>query len=534
MPNRLRAVNVVDFTGGLNLHVDSVQLLDNEVPELLNMEPDPRGGVRTRRGWDTWNSVPIADTWNPRSAYLHVNSDGTYDVLLANNNKLWRGTNGTFTVVPTIVCDAVPHLADFVSWGDEVRIACGRNRQAASFAGITNAVTMLSASGAGSWQDNYTTPGTGTFQPQSEIIATHQGYLFAAYTKEDGVFRPNRVRWSHPNNPNAWAQKDYIDIIEGGELITALVPFMDRLLIFKPDSVWALYGYDSETWQLTNVSRNLGCTHNQAWARSENACFFMSWPQGIFAYGDTSLSEISGQLRPVFVDNEITRAAVSNVWLGWIRRRLWVSVPRLEDNKPTATDATSAFVFDTEVGEGAWMQFKGSPRPPGPYMERPITDADIPLLAFSRNAPHALILDSREDPNDNVGTTLTPYVTRITTGWIDAGAPTHRKSWRRADFIVNGLQQPTEIQVSVFHNYDGLNPQRQFTIAFDPAPKDALWNQFSWNDGTKYMRGPSPTAIERGSTMGRAGTVRLRARGQDGMRWGFQGVIVKFIPRRFR
>ena len=65
-----------------------------------------------------------------------------------------------------------------------------------------------------------------------------------------------------------------------------MIPYSDRLLIFKPDSVWALFGYDAETWELTNISRTVGCVHQQAICRNEAGVFFLSWPQGIFAYSE--------------------------------------------------------------------------------------------------------------------------------------------------------------------------------------------------------------------------------------------------------
>ena len=37
-----------DFTGGLNLRADQFNLEYNESPALLNVEVDPRGGVRRR------------------------------------------------------------------------------------------------------------------------------------------------------------------------------------------------------------------------------------------------------------------------------------------------------------------------------------------------------------------------------------------------------------------------------------------------------------------------------------------------------
>ena len=52
MPNRLKALNQFDFTGGINLRPETFQLLENELPELFNMEVDPRGGLNVRKGWE--------------------------------------------------------------------------------------------------------------------------------------------------------------------------------------------------------------------------------------------------------------------------------------------------------------------------------------------------------------------------------------------------------------------------------------------------------------------------------------------------
>ena len=48
-----------------------------------------------------------------------------------------------------------------------------------------------------------------------------------------------------------------IDVGERGDVITGLVPLADRLLIFKNNSVHALYGFDSDSFQLTALSREM-------------------------------------------------------------------------------------------------------------------------------------------------------------------------------------------------------------------------------------------------------------------------------------
>jgi hypothetical protein len=41
MVNRLEPLNLMDFTGGINLRRNQFQLADNESPDLLNVDIDP-------------------------------------------------------------------------------------------------------------------------------------------------------------------------------------------------------------------------------------------------------------------------------------------------------------------------------------------------------------------------------------------------------------------------------------------------------------------------------------------------------------
>jgi hypothetical protein len=542
MPNRLRGVNLIDFTGGLNLRPESIELLENECAELLNMEPNMRGGVRARRGWERWNPNVIPGTWDPRAAYLHVTADDTEVIMLASAHNLFDGRAGVFTQVtgmPSL--DAKPHHADFVSWNDFVRIACGWDRAGVRYNPINRSAVQLAASGGvdgiSNWQNNYTLPETTTNQPRAELIAQHSGYLFVARTREGTSYFPNRIRWSHFNNPDNWAQLDYWDITEGGERITGLAAFSDRLIIFKPDSVWALYGYNKDTWELANISRSAGTISPQTVARSESLAWFVSWPQGVFTIDpESNVRDVSQSIRPAFIDNQIPSAAIDNIWLGWINRRLWMSIPYLPDGDPSG-NPTSAFVFDPEIGEGAWTQFRSAyDMAPVAYMERASPNLDVPMLAFARSNPYALVLDKREDCNDLINPADGPrgFRTIVRTRWVDVEAPTHRKSWRRPDFLLYGLIQDTPVTIEVFHNFDHVNPKRRFTVEFSPATNTALWGEFQWGDGTTYGKGSQTTSVERGSTMGRAGSVQVRATGTPSYPWGFNGIVFKFIPRRFR
>ena len=541
MPNRLRPLNQIDFTGGVNLRPETFQLLENELPELLNMEIDPRGGLNVRKGWKAVNTTAVtADAWDPRNAYAHIKANAERLVLVANQHS-WpvgkvfgRLDNANFVALAGVTASAQPHLADFASWDDSVWIVGGANA-GATWDGLT--VTALTASATANWQDDYANPGTGKNAPMADLIAQHAGYMFVGGTHENAVDYPNRIRWSHPNNPYAWAQEDYIDLSEGGQKITAMISYSDRLLIFKPDSVWALFGYDADSWELTNISRTIGCAHQQAIARNESGVFFLSWPQGIFAYSERgNVSEISVPIRAVFQSHLIDPSAVGNVWLGWVDRRLWCSLPF--HNIPPPDDVETVFVWDPVLTEaGSWTMFRGAENSaPGPYLERVDVETQSARFAFTRQHPYMIVLDyvSSAAVDECVPDLPVGFPTRMRTRWLDAGAPTWRKSWRRPDLLLRALKIDTYVNCRVFHDFDSSNAQRSFQVVYRPDNATSLWGHFNYGDGTKYGGSSQTTSVERGGTMGRAGTIQLLVEGDPGISWGLNGVVFKYIPRRFR
>jgi hypothetical protein len=546
MPNRLQAFNLFDFRGGINLRPETFQLQENEMPELLNMEIDPRGGLNTRKGWVGFGPKITTSAWDPRLGYALTTSLGDRYWLVSNkestNGVVYARTNsGSWVSLPNTATPASPHLNDYATWGDEVWVTCGRG-QTWTWNGSTR--TNLTLSGAANWQNDYAVPGAVDTAPAAEVIDQSHGYLFVAATFEDGVYHPNRIRWSHPNNPKRWAQSDYIDVDDGGSKITGLVSFSDRVLIFKPDSVWALFGYDADSWEMANVSRTIGCLNQQTVARNETAVFFMSWPQGIFAYTDRGITELSEPIRTVFQDRKMDADSIHNSWLGWVGRRLWCSLPFEEDAVPP-TDAMSVFVFDPTLSDpGSWMMFRGAGYcVPGPYLERTDADQNTPLIAFNRKYAY---LQQLEVNGDSATDTCVPgqpqtFDTRMRTKWIDAGAPTWMKSWRRPDFLLRGLTFDTFVKTQVFHDYDNFNAQRSFVIRFLPDNVPARYTDtglvadggFLWGDGTLYGGSEQTNSVERGGTMGRAGAVQVRCVGDPGVTWGLNGIVFKFVPRRF-
>jgi hypothetical protein len=566
MNTRLQPLTLRDFTGGLNVRDNSFQLGDNESPAMLNVHVDARVGFATREGWARWSPTDLAvATWDPRNAVLHQYANGSFAVYVANSGMLYRTDPGGALIDTTIPVYAAPHLADFATWGDILYVATGATHP--SWKRDETAATVMTEAGNGQWNENYTTPGTpGNVLPSAELIEAHAGYLFAADVYEDtdggGAARyPNRIRWSHPSSPEDWAQQDYLDIEMGGSRIRALKSFTDHLLIFKDSSVWGLYGYDTESWQLVQVSNKSGTVSPTTVTSSETHCYYYS-PNGRGA-----VYQIESGNRPQSISEPIRQVVtetmtVNNVWLDWIANRLLCSLPWEFDDAPVTAPtmegrrgrsgstptSTTTFTYDPGLGDGAWeahrpafghlrnaVELPGDKAPLVVHAGDPVTRCLIRLGAMHTEATDYILADG----------TPSPFEVFYTTNWKDGGTEELRKSWRRPRFIINNPEVDIELRVDAFRNYDLGVPYRSWTVGVNSFGRsfwrelgaaDPLPGGFDWDDGTLWEGETRGSRIVRGGPLGIARSVQLRITpipASLGKSWGIDAVTLKFIQRRF-
>lgn len=559
---RLQEVEVSDFTGGLNTDRTQFNLAPNESPDMLNIEVDGRRGFRTRKGWGRWNDDDILDAsavpWAPRNTFAQHLASGSSLVYVANDGDLYSaGSNGVFSDQSVVVA-ASPHLADFASWGDTCYIACGNTRIPYKRIGTGTATALVDASLG--FNDDYTTPVRGD-GVAADLFETHGGYLFAASIREGGsnsggalsagTLHRNRLRWSHPNEPEDWATNDYIDISAGGGTITALVSFQDHLLIFKTDSVWGLYGYNSESWQLIQVSRSVGVLSPEATTRSESAVFFYSSGLergGVYAYGGSAPVKISENISQVI--DEIT--APEDSWVSWSGGRLWCCLPWNSTDTYVA-GVTTAMVFDPAVGQGVWVAHA----PALGYLHSVVQGSDLggdpPLGVIGADHACLVQLDSRDAATDAIDADLSveAFDAYYVTPWFNAGTQELRKSWRRPRVIVTQESEAVDIVMNTYWDYNEAFAVRSHVINIHPQAA-TFWratgaletNGFDWGDGSLWggatargstIQRPQPSSAGRGG-LGVARAVQLRFFSDAmtlGRVWGVNALSLKYRSRRY-
>ncbi|QGH73544.1 MAG: stabilization protein [Podoviridae sp. ctDWo9] len=524
-----------DFTGGLNLRADQFQLRQNESPDMLNVEIDPRGGVFSRGGMHRLNTTAVSGTWSPHRLYPFY-GDAARLMLSNGANVLWS-SGGDFTRLDYSSGNAVTATsadgASLSGWGDTLYIATGATSGSVGYkwkTGDTYA-TALTSSGP-TWQA-YASP-TGTHMPIAEIVATHNNKLFVANTFEDGTAYPNRLRWSHEGLPENWMADDYIDFTGGGLGIRGLAVVAGHLVVFKPNNIYLLVGNSSDNFQVVELSANLGANSRLSVANSESGVFFYSNPEGLFLYDGTGIKDVFQPLRPL-VDNKLLSASYTKPYsVSWLGRRMWVGLPYDQDG--VTTKPTRNFLFDPSIGDGAYTQFTTHDSC-GVVGGCDWTDdggANFRVACHPTSA-YVLKVDLYDEEKDNTTGTLTAFASYYRTGWVDGGVYAQKKVFRRPDIVFKQVDTQRLVNVKVFHNYEEASgsERKQFDISLGGTGTGGYWGTAYWGSGLWGVASEG-ASVKEGRNLGLARSVQLLLTGPSTGEWGIDSITYKYNNRKVR
>jgi len=558
----LETVALQDFTGGLNYRADAYQLADNESPDMLNVDIDPRGGFSQRNGIKDYNSASIGSiangSFDPHRLFAW---DGnSRQLFVAANNKVYWTETDAFADMG-VTTDAV-HGAQFGAWSNSgtsyLYGSAGQSNNCFRWDGTGGSptATLLTASGftSSDWQDSYV-GASGSHCPRAEHMTVHGDRLWVAHTYDGNgssavVPFPDRVRFSHPGNPECWRELDFIDVIGGGRGINAIVSFGDQLLVFKPRAVFAILGFDEATFQLVQLTNQLGVPSPKAVTSTESAVFMFSWPDGMFAFDGSRFIDLFQRMRPIIQIGEMNDESLDGIYLSWVDRKVMVSLPvgvdpatneTFDESGVTFDDAdvkfngsiqasvpTTTFVWDQTVGSGgAWTRytladgygFAGGAEFIDDFGRR------LPMVLHPTK-PYALQIDVTDSAQDTIAGSAQNFDSYYVTKWRDGGVTTAKKFWRRPEFLVRQLGTDTTINVSTFHNWDRSTSQRDFTLTFTGTEFSGGYE--SW------VQPDLGSDLVKGTNLGLANAVQLKVSGYGNQAWGVNGITLKFNPRRSR
>lgn len=526
-----------DFTGGLNLRADQFQLARNESPDMLNIEIDPRGGVFTRGAMREINTtaIPYSTTWNPQKLYSF--SGATPNLMLTTDNRVFKSTGGNFTVLESSAgVPVVPqqeHGACFAQWGNTLYMCMGTSGNGGyKWTSSATYATALTASGTNphDWQA-YGSP-IGGKMPTAQHLIVHANKMFAANTFENGVAFPNRLRWSHESLPEDWMIDDYIDFEGGGQGITGLAVVAGQLVVFKPNSIYIVYGYETADFQVVQLSTTLGCGSHDWIATSETGVFFYSHPNGLYYYNGTTVVDLFENIKPIYPLGYINDGADNAISVSYVNRRVWVSLPY--SKVTSVSNPTISFVYDPTIGKGSWVSHQTADGygPIGGVNFTP-TGGVAGAYMIHPTQPRVLKVDVYDEEKDLINGTEQSFASYYRTGWVDGRSYSQKKMFRRPDFVVKQADTSRVINIKVYHNYEEAlgNERKTFNLTLPASARGMLWGGGHWGAG-QWGIVAEGAQLMRGSNLGLARSVQLLFTGPIGLSWGIDSISYKFNARK--
>ena len=227
--------------GGLVLDQPTFNMSPGMALELLNYEPDIRGGYRRIDGYLKWNPnvVPYTSS-DTESVLMSAYFAGTNSIIAARGEKVFRGgTTGNWTEIDTGRTGANKYTqfrynlngTEHIIWAD------GANH-ATKYDGTT--VTDINTTGA---------PADPKY-----VIGYKNAFFFAGHS-----LNVEELIFTAPYTDNDFSVANGAGAIRVDSTITGLFPFRNELFIFCEERIFRLTGNTIADFQLQPVTRDVGC-----------------------------------------------------------------------------------------------------------------------------------------------------------------------------------------------------------------------------------------------------------------------------------
>ena len=316
------------------------------------------GGASTA----TWSQVAADDAvagpgtivesfGQPDSGYTYVDNSLVRHQLIARGGNVKRWDGATWQNVIATISGGVGRTM-FVEFRNVLYLLPPGNNVPFTWTGTGSATQLVTA--AGNYNDDLTAPNAGNY-PQTRSVATHKEVMWAGGVVEAaGVVHDSRLRWSHPGAGQDWRTNDFIDIDPDDEngKINALVPFGDRLLVFKDKAIYAVHGDPPAGLSVQNLTKELGTPTQWSVVATEEMIYFWDVDKGAWRYNGKSFEWIFEPIYRLIDDGKVNVQFSFQTIMQYHRDRLWVSVPM---SAPPYAGQFISLVFQPSAGKnGAW------------------------------------------------------------------------------------------------------------------------------------------------------------------------------------
>lgn len=297
-----------DFRG-IN-RLDPFAIADEFATDMKNLTSDSYPAFSTRSGYSLLGSSfgsPILGLSSWKNNELHAVSNGSW----------YRFTGG--------------------SWGSPIKPGLSTTAEwtFTNFKGNLTEINLIGANGTNAVQryDGSTVQDLAGTPANANFITTYSNRLFAAVG--------NTVHVSELNVPTNWtttigSDSDPFQInvnTTDGETINALRPGIGHMTIFKPNSMYELFGEDISTVRVEAIDLEIGAINNKC-VTTLNGIVFMLHRTGIYRYGGgTRPSREFSQPVQAYVD-QMNTAARNRCSIGTDGQKLYFSIPVSSSTTP--------------------------------------------------------------------------------------------------------------------------------------------------------------------------------------------------------
>lgn len=341
-PNSVLSIR--NFSGGLNNRDSAINILDNESPDLMNVEFEEGGAVRKRNG----TALVGDDVGNAKILGLFSSFYGNSSakqVMVTNVGttppNLYYRTTGNWTVA------AAAAFADA-----DVEFDSFLGVSAVQFWFFTDGTTLR------------------TYNPSSDAVAAAAAspatigpilrvYQNRLYVRGSDASKPERIYFSNLGNGEVWGASDYFDVPSQttaqtgstGDAITALVSFENRLIIFKRYSIWYW-----DTNVLRQITSQFGCVGKRAWAIVGNWLYFFSY-DGIYRMSGNFIEPVSLKIKDTI--DAIPDARKPEVAMEYFDNKLFVATAAAAASNNNIVLVNYPFLSRDNEGQSPWTYWKG-------------------------------------------------------------------------------------------------------------------------------------------------------------------------------
>lgn len=238
--------SITDFSGGLNSRYSSVIIADNEVQDSLNVYFDKTAPIETREGFTACGS---SESYSYSRAWSYSDAgNSNYLIVRAPSRIIAANTGCDFDVlIATVNANQVVNAVNalgFIWFVDRER-------------GVYN------------WNGSSTTFVSGS--PLGQYIAEFRERVCVS-----GIAHPNGndlycsayldgTDWDTSSTLATGAVLLRVGLNDAYDNITSLFSgYNDAMQIWKNRSMYALYGFDKDSFQIRVLSREAGCTDQQS------------------------------------------------------------------------------------------------------------------------------------------------------------------------------------------------------------------------------------------------------------------------------